>query len=142
MFDQYIQGEAGWKAAYSKGGRKRIWIYVKFSSGQEIYLNDYPKWLDLKSEVENSDVSIVAVGLRYRSHIVTTDTTESDAVYLVRSLMAQFGGDTVHFYTIGLLKGDKVEKTRWHTPSLVEESSEDSDLDNCFDEALIYHGKA
>jgi len=141
MFDSYIQGEEGWSAAYKKGGRKRVWIYVKFSNGQEIYLSDYPQWLELKAEVEASEYAISEIGLRYRSHKITVDTAGTDGVYLVRALQAQFGGDTVHFYTVGLVHGNTVNKTRWHTPSLVEESSEETTLDECFEEALIYHGK-
>jgi len=139
--NKYIQGEEGWAAAYKRGGRKRIWIYIRFSSGQEIYLSDYDQWRGLKPEVESSSLLIEEIGLRYRSHKITVDTKDTDGVYVVRSLQAQFGGDTVHFYTIGLLKDGKVAKTRWHTPSLVEESSEETTLDECFEEALIYHGE-
>ena len=141
MLDKYVQGEEGWKAAYQKGGRKRIWIMVEFSTGQRIYLDDYNQWLELKPEVEEAGLRIVKVGLRYRSHLIEVDTETVDGVYIVRSLMAQFGGDTVHFYTIGLLSDDVVVKTRWYTPALVAEATNEDTLENCFEEAMIYNGK-
>jgi len=141
ILDKYIQGEDGWAAAYQKGGRKRIWIMVKFSDDKIIYLADYQQWLALKSEVEELNLRIIEIGLRFRTHLITVDTSEAEAVYIVRSVMAQFGGDTIHFYTTGILEDNVVTKTRWHVPALVEETKEDSDLEDCFEEALIYNGK-
>lgn len=141
ILDKYIQGEDGWAAAYQKGGRKRIWIMVKFSDDKIIYLADYQQWLALKSEVEELNLRIIEIGLRFRTHLITVDTSEAEAVYIVRSVMAQFGGDTIHFYTTGILEDGVVTKTRWHVPALVEETKEDSDLEDCFEEALIYNGK-
>ena len=141
ILDKYIQGEEGWAAAYQQGGRKRIWIMVKFSDGRVIYLTDYKQWLDLKLEIEDLPLDIEEIGLRFRTHLVTMDTKDALAVYLVRSVMAQFGGDTIHFYTTGTYDGNVVTKTRWHVPALVEETKEDSDIEDCFEEALIYNGR-
>ena len=141
ILDKYIQGVEGWAAAYQAGGRKRIWIMVKFSDGRMIYLTDYSQWLALKPEVEELNLRIIEIGLRFRTHEITVDTSKADAVYIVRSVMAQFGGDTVHFYTTGAYDGNVVSKTRWHVPALVEESKEENDIEDCFEEALIYNGK-
>ena len=141
ILDKYIQGEEGWAAAYQQGGRKRIWIMVKFSDGRVIYLTDYNQWLDLKLEIEDLPLDIEEIGLRFRTHLIKVDTTNAVGVYLVRSVMAQFGGDTIHFYTTGIYDGNVITKTRWHVPALVEESTEDSDIEDCFEEALIYNGR-
>ena len=141
ILDKYIQGEEGWAAAYQKGGSKRIWIKVKFSDDRTIYLTDYSQWLSLKPELDELNLNIIEIGLRFRTHEVTIDTSKAEGVYLVRSVMAQFGGDTIHFYTTGLYDGNVVAKTRWHVPAIVEESQEDSDIEDCFEEALIYNGR-
>jgi hypothetical protein len=59
---------------------------------------------------------------------------------MVRSVKGEFGGSTKNCYTTGYLKNNVVHKTMWITPELVEESSYVDDLDNCFEEAIIYHG--
>lgn len=141
MLDKYIQGEQGWAAAYQRGGRKGIWIKVVFSDERVIYLKEYSQWLSLKHEVEELDVDIVEIGLRFRTHEVPIDVSGSMAVYLVRSVQAQFGGSTIHYYTVGTYDGNVMSKTRWHVPAIVEDSTEESDLDECFPEAIIYNGK-
>lgn len=140
VLDKYIQGEEGWAAAYQKGGRKGIWIKVVFSNGRVIYLKEYSQWLTLKDEVEKLHVDIVEVGLRFRTHEVPIDVSGSVAVYIVRSVQAQFGGSTLHYYTVGTYDGHVVTKTRWHVPAIVEDSTEESDIAECFPEALIYNG--
>ena len=143
ILDQYIQGEEGWANAYNQGKkRKAIWIKVKFSDDRIIYLNDYSQWLELKAHVEELGLEIIEIGLRFRTHEVTVDTTDAEGVYLVRSVMAQFGGSTVHYYTTGILDNGVVCKTRWHVPALVaEDSIEHKDIEDCFEEALIYNGR-
>ena len=114
---------------------------VKFSDGRVIYLTDYEQWLNLKLEIEDLPLDIDEIGLRYRTHLITVDTSQAEGVYLVRSIMAQFGGESIHFYTTGVLCGTEVLKTRWHVPALVKETTELSDLEDCFEEALILNGR-
>lgn len=135
----FINGDENWKTEYQKGGtrRRNIWIRVQFDNDDVVYIDDAKHWGDLDVAGRN----IVSIGLKYRTHIVNIDTSDSEAVYVVKSLMAQFGGDTVHFITTGLLRDGVVYKTRWHVPALVEESKTEDSLDECFEEAIIYHGK-
>jgi hypothetical protein len=78
--------------------------------------------------------------LQYRSHSIEVDTTGCDGVYLVRSLVGVMGENTRHSFTIGKIYGDKVKKQIWATPELIEEStSEQDDVKDCFEEALVYH---
>lgn len=134
----FVRGDENWKAEYQKGtGRRNIWVRIEFDDGDILYIDDAKHWPEVKTEGRR----IVSIGLKYRTHITTIDTTDSEAVYLVKSLMAQFGGDTIHFITTGLLRDGVVYKTRWHVPALVEESTAEDKLEDCFEEALIYHGK-
>jgi hypothetical protein len=139
----FVYGFKNWQDIYRQSSseeKNRIWIYVKFSNGQDIYLKNYEDWLNLKEFVGKNNLSIDTIGLRYRSHEVTVDTSGSDATYMVRSVKGEFGGSTKNCYTTGYLKNNVVHKTMWITPELVEESSYVDDLDNCFEEAIIYHG--
>ena len=110
------------------------------SNGQEIYFSDYDIWYAVKNKCEQEGLSVNMVKLQYRSSVVEVDTAGSDAVYVVRSLRGNIGGETSHYYTIGIMNDNIVHKTMWLTPELIEneEKSEDT-LDNCFEEAIIYN---
>lgn len=139
----FIYGYENWQKIYSSSTsqeKRRIWIYVKFSDGQDIYLKNYEDWLSVQEFVNKHKLNIDVIGLRYKSHEITVDTTGSEATYLIRSVKGEFGGSTKHCYTTGYLKDNKMYKTMWITPELVEESSYIDDIDNCFEEAIIYHG--
>ena len=137
-----LHGDEAWKNAYQNGkGRRKVWTRIEFADGEVLYLEEIKEWLTLKSDIEASGKRIVSISLKYRTHLVTVDTTDAEAVYLVQSLMAQFGGDTIHFITTGVLKEGTVYKTRWHIPALVEETKTEESLDNCFAEAIIYNGR-
>jgi hypothetical protein len=121
--------------------KKNIWIFVKLSNNQEIYLKDYAGWSEIKQMVVNQQIRIDQLGLRYRSHQIEVDTASSDGVYLVRSAKGEFGTRTKNCYTIGIVQDDKVHKTMWLTPELVQEGQFVDDIDVCFQEALIVYEK-
>lgn len=137
----YIIGYKNWQKEYlSHPDNKRlIWIYIKLNNNIEIYLKQYEEWLSFNKYCKQNKVHIVEVGLRYRSNIIITNALDAEAVYVVRSVKGEFGGITKQCYTIGLLKEGVVHKTMWLTPELIEESSYEDELENCFSEALIYN---
>jgi uncharacterized Fe-S cluster protein YjdI len=49
------------------------------------------------------------------------------------------GENTRHSFTIGKIHGDKVKKQIWITPELIEDSSNEDGIEECFAEAVIYH---
>lgn len=139
----FIYGYESWRKFYSSSApivKKNIWIYIKFSNDQEIYLKDYSDWGSVREFVDENNLDIHSVGLRYKSHQIEVDTKDSEAVYVVRSAKGEFGGSTKNCYTIGSLQNNKMNKKMWLTPELIEECSYVDDLDNCFVEAIIYHG--
>lgn len=141
----FIYGYENWQKIYSQSSleeKRLIWIYIKFSDGKNIYLKDYASWSLVKNFVQTNNLNIDSIGLRYKSHEIIVDTKDADGVYLVRSIKGEFGGSNKHCYTIGLIKNNKAHKTMWVTPELVEESSYIDDLENCFEEAIIYYGTA
>lgn len=139
-----IFGYESWKKIYSTSPREKkynIWIYAKLSDDKDIYLEEYKHWENLKQYCYDNKLNIIKLGLRYRSHQIETETGCAEAVYMVRSVKGEFGGLTKQCYTIGLLQENKVAKTMWLTPELVEESSFIDDIEDCFTEAFIYNGK-
>jgi hypothetical protein len=136
-----IFGYDSWAKKYSESTREKkynIWIYAKLSNSKEIYLEEYKHWQDLKKYCYDNVLNIEIIGLRYRSHQIEKVVDCSEAVYVVRSVKGEFGATTKQCYTIGLLKDNKVEKTMWITPELVEESSFIDNKEDCFEEAFIY----
>ena len=133
----YITTREGWLTEYRKD-KKLIWIRVVLSDGREIYFTDYKTWLSIKETCADEKLSVCFIKLQYKSHVETTNVSDADAVYLVRSLMGQIGGETKNYYTIGKLVDGVVLKSRWLTPELIVEEKIEDSLDNCFEEAMIY----
>lgn len=134
----YITTREGWLTEYRKD-KKLIWVRVVLSDGREIYFTDYKTWLSIKETCADEKLSVSIVRLQYKSHVETTNVSDADAVYLVRSLMGQIGGETKNYYTIGKLVDGVVLKSRWLTPELIVEEKIEDSLDNCFEEAIIYN---
>jgi hypothetical protein len=137
----YVIGYDEWKKVFISDARYKhsIWIYTKLSNNQEVYLRDYDEWLSFGDYCKEHKVSINKIGLRYRSHQIEVDSSESEGVYVVRSVKGEFGASTKQCFTIGLLKGGIVDKTMWLTPELIEESKIKDKLEDCFAEGLIYN---
>ena len=140
-----IFGIDNWNNIYSTLPREekyKIWIYAKLSNNQEVFIPDYDGWYDLKTYCKEKKLSISVIGLRYRSHQIEEKTDCADAVYVVRSIKGEIGGVSKQCYTIGLLKDNTVNKTMWLTPELIEESKSIENIEDCFEEAIIYqYGK-
>jgi len=135
----YIFGIENWRKAYASGNKhKNIWIVIETSDNNVVYLEQYDQWLTFKNYCSENKLNINSVGLQYKSNLVSTDTKNADAVYVIRSVKGQMGGVSRDCYTIGIINGNKAKKTMWLTPELIEDSSYEDDLNNCFEEALIY----
>lgn len=140
----YLYGLDNWKKYYSSVSseeRRKTWIFIHNDKDEEIYLKDYKDWLTMQDYVDSTNTKITKIGLRYKTNSITLDTAETDGVYLSKSLKGEFGGITRKCFTIGTVKGDKVDKSMWITPELIEEDSYEDKIENCFEEAIVYHGK-
>jgi len=136
--EQYVTNREAWLKEYRKD-KESIWVRVTLSDGLEIFFKDFKTWLSLRDKCKNDSLSVCMVKLQYRSHVVDIDTADSEAVYLVRAIMGEIGGNSRNYYTVGTLKDNIVYKTRWLVPELVEEEKVEETLDNCFEEAIIYN---
>ncbi|MQF98484.1 MAG: hypothetical protein FI729_03005 [SAR202 cluster bacterium] len=134
----FITTYKGFIEAY-RGDSECIWVTVNLSNGTDIYFNNHKEWLDIKRKCQQEDLSVSAINLQFKSHKITVDMNDCEGSYLVRSVLGEVGSWTRNYYTVGKLKGDVVHKTRWLIPELVEEEKSEDTLDNCFEEAIIYH---
>lgn len=137
----YIVGYDAWKKIFIAEPKYKhsVWIYIKLSNDQEIYLKEYNEWMTFGNYCKQHNAKIIKVGLRYRSHQIEVDTSSAEAVYLVRSVKGEFGSDTKQCITIGLLNDGVIDKTMWLTPELIEESKIKDKVEDCFQEALIFN---
>jgi hypothetical protein len=135
---QYTTSRKEWLLEYRKD-KEAIWVRAVLSDGVEIFFKDYSVWLSLQEKCESESLSVCTIKLQYRSHVIEVDTSDAEAVYLVRSVMGEFGGNTRNYYTIGTLQDGVVYKTRWLVPELEAEEKSEETLDNCFEEAIIHN---
>lgn len=134
----FITSYAVWIEEYKKN-KYNTWIRATLSNKEEIYLRDYSEWLILKNYCKDNKTSVDKIGLQYRSNSIEIDTTNTDGVYLTRSILATFGQNEVQTYTVGKVNQDKVKKTIWVTPELIQHLEEEDDIKQCFEEAIIYN---
>lgn len=133
-----ITSYEAWLQEYRKD-KYNIWIRAILSNNTEYYLTNYKDWFEIKKICESQKLNVTKIGLQYRSHSIEVDTTDCDGVYLVKSLVGVMGENTRHTFTIGKIHGNKVKKQIWITPELIEDSSNEDTVEECFAEALIYH---
>lgn len=134
----FITSYKDWLEEYKKD-KYKTWIRAILSNDLEIYLTDYSEWLELKTYCKDNRLSVKKVGLQYRSHSIEVDTLDSEGVYLTRSIIGSFGQSTRQTFTIGKLIDGMVKKTIWVVPELIKELEDEDEVENCFEEALIYN---
>jgi hypothetical protein len=134
----FITSYKDWLEEYKKD-KYKTWIRATLSNSIEIYLTDYSEWSELKSHCKDNKLSVKKVGLQYRSHSIEIDTSDSEGVYLTRSIIGSFGQSTRQTFTVGRLVDGIVKKTIWVIPELMKEFEDEDKVENCFEEALIYN---
>lgn len=138
----YIFGEDNWKVAYQKQeNRQKTWIYIKFSDGKVIFLDEYSKWLSIEEYCNKSLTTMVELGLQYRTHRIVENVEHYKSVYLVRSLKADFGAPPKQCYTIGRVEGDMIHKKTWILPELAFGFSSVDPVETSFEEAIVNNDK-
>ena len=123
--------------------KNTIWIILETSDGESIYLQHYEQWLTIQEYCNNKRVKIDSISLKWRTHSVETKTDDTDGLYVVKTAKGIIGGPTRDYYTIGKIYGDRVERTMWSTPDLLQDLSCEDKLENCIQKAVvIYDQKA
>lgn len=140
----YIFGENGFRDHYlslAEQDRNNIFILVKTSDGQEIFLKEYKLWLTMGSYCAKMNITIDSVSLKFRSHLVSLDTKGAEGVYVVRTAKGKMGGETKHCYSIGTVNKGVVKRTLWSTPELIEDLTFEDKVEDCIPDALIIYDK-
>ena len=65
--------------------------------------------------------------------------SKADGAYLIRSVKANFGGESIDTFITGVVNGNKVNKILWSIPALIPEDEFVEDIEDCFEEAIIYN---
>lgn len=141
---KYIFGYENWRKIYSSSSheeKKQIWVSITTSDQKELYLRKFDDWYNFQDYIDSNNVTIEKIGLRYKSNLIAIDTLDCDGVYLIRSVMGQFGAKTKQCFTVGKINEGIVKKTMILTPELMEEQSYEDNIETCFEEAIVYHGK-
>ena len=127
-----------WLKQY-RTNKQAVWIRCKLTNGEEFNYDKFEGWRQLKAKCDKEDLFLSELYLQYRSHKATIDISEAvDGVYLIRSLLGALGSDSKEYYTVGLVKGSNVSKKMWITPELVLDKEYEDEIENCFEEAIIY----
>lgn len=141
---KYIFGYENWRKIYSSSSheeKKQIWVSITTSDQKELYLRKFEDWYNFQEYIDSNNVTIEKIGLRYKSNLMTIDTLDCDGVYLIRSVKGQFGAKTKQCFTVGKINDGIIQKTMILTPELIEEQSYEDNIETCFEEAIVYHGK-
>ena len=87
-----------WLQAY-RTNKDAVWIKCKLTNGEEFFYDHQIGWTLLKQACKNNGAFVEELRLQFRSHEVTIDVEDAEAVYLVRSVMGQMGGESRQYYT-------------------------------------------
>jgi hypothetical protein len=130
-----------WRKHYQTCDINVVWVKVMTTDGEHFFFSDYGVWQEVKNHCEKKSVFIEDLHLQFRSHKCIMDVADAEGLYLVRSVMGAMGGQSANYYTVGVLKDKEVHKQMWLVPELVMEKEMVDNLDQCFEEAIIYNEK-
>ena len=127
-----------WLSRY-RSNKDAIWIKCKLTDDRQFYHDDFKGWLQIKDICDTDGVFVKELKLSFRSHEISVDIDDAEAVYLIKSVMGQIGADTKHYYTTGVLKEGIVYKQMWLIPELVIDQEFEENIEECFRQAVIYN---
>ena len=142
-----IKGRDNWLPYYRKD-KSSIWVSAELSNGETLYFKEdegtgrLTSWLEVKNYCSTHVCNVNTVVLQFKSHKVPTDVSGGEAAYLTKSAVGRLGADRSRdCITVGKLIDGEVHKVMWMAPELIEELNTVDKLEDCIQEALIYHGK-
>jgi hypothetical protein len=115
-----------------------VWIKGVLANNEEVFLSNFKDLPALANRLENEINFFEKLSLQFRSHEVHLNITDCDGIYLVKSILGQFGGSSKDTITFGRVIGNNVYKTLYISPELIIEKEHVDPLSNCFEEAIIY----
>lgn len=129
-----------WISKY-RTNKDAVWIKVKLTNGKQFYHDNFKGWIEVKKICDEEDLFVEELKLSFRSHEISVDLSDAEAIYLITSAMGQIGAETKHYYTTGVLKDGIVYKQMWLIPELVVDKEFEENIEECFRQAVIYNDK-
>ena len=129
-----------WISKY-RTNKDAVWIKVKLTNGKQFYHDNFKGWIEVKKICDEEDLFVEELKLSFRSHEISVDLSDAEAIYLITSAMGQIGAATKHYYTTGVLKDGIVYKQMWLIPELVVDKEFEENIEECFRQAVIYNDK-
>jgi hypothetical protein len=122
-----------------KSNTRFVFIKVMTTDGKHFFCKEYEEWYSVKEYCEENSVFIQDLHLQFRSNRCIIDVADSEAIYIVRSVLGAMGQKTKHYLTVGVLSNGKMMKSLYVVPELIKEKEHEDSLENCFEEALIHN---
>lgn len=122
-----------------------VW-YARLSDGREVVMDDgrpgeeQPSaWLRLADHCLTQNVRVTALWLAFRSHVLRHILPENAEGYFFCKNAVKTKGlrDTLSFYLVGHVDGDRVHIQRWRVPGLMPIGAETRSLSETALECLI-----
>tara|TARA_Y100001937_G_C7120522_1_gene332338 strand:- start:1592 stop:2026 length:435 start_codon:yes stop_codon:yes gene_type:complete len=126
-----------WLPKY-RTNKEATWIRCELSNNEKVSFHEFDEWLHLKKKCEKDDLFINKMVLQYRSHMEHIDLQDATGLYLIRSVKGKMSGENQHSYTVGVIRDKKVQKQMWLIPELIVDIEYEDEIENCFEEAIIY----
>lgn len=130
---------ATWYRANKNALKNKVAVKVMTSDNKHFFFHDYYEWFIVKEHCNKNRVKIKDFHLNFRSNRCMIDVEDSDGFYFIRSALGQPGKETKLYFTIGVLRNGIVKKKMYLLPELLKEKEYEDELENCFDEAMIYY---
>lgn len=122
--------------------KSAVWIKCILSNGEQKFCDHFSGWIEVRDLCKEKGLFVKKMELQFRSNPKQIEIPQDcEAVYFIRSVMGQMGGETRNYYTTGFLKNGVVKKKMWLLPELVIEKETEDDVSECFEEAFIYNVK-
>lgn len=126
-----------WLTHY-RTNKNAVWIKAELTDGNNLYLDNFKSWASLADSLEKQRVFFKKLSLQFRSHEVELDVKNCEGIYLVRSVIGQFSGETKETITFGKVNGKDIQKTIYMSPELIAEETYIDTVANSFEEAIVY----
>ena len=137
MHDHHKVNAKKWREVFLKN-KRATWLIITLKNNKEYYIRNVEEWRNVKSECENNSTFIDKLTIQFKSHRERIDISDVDGLYFAKSVIGILGADSKNTITIGKIKEGKVHKTMWLIPELIVEKEYEDEIENCFEETIIY----
>lgn len=137
MHDHHKIDPVKWKKAFFQN-KRATWIIITLKNDKEFYITNTDQWTEMKEYCEKHNTFVDKLSIQFKSHRERIDIKDVDGLYFAKSIIGILGAESKNTITIGKVKDGKIHKTMWLVPELIIEKEYEDDIENCFQETIIY----